>query len=45
MVKCDYEHCDNEATHVDWMHDPVCEECMVTGIEFYGNNPEEYEEI
>ena len=45
MVKCDYEHCDNEATHIDFIYDSVCEECMVFEIEEDGNKPEEYEEI
>ncbi|CAH9014206.1 conserved hypothetical protein [Vibrio phage 424E50-1] len=45
MAKCDYEHCNNEATHLDWMQNLTCEECMVMEIEEYGNDPEEYEEI
>lgn len=38
-MKCTTEGCDNEATHVDQLYDPICTECVDTAVGI-GENPD-----
>ncbi|AUR93428.1 hypothetical protein NVP1187O_115 [Vibrio phage 1.187.O._10N.286.49.F1] len=42
---CDYTYCETLATHIDLMHNYICEDCMREEIEEYGHEPEEYEKL
>lgn len=42
---CDYIGCDEEATHLDSMGNPVCEDCMEREIQDDILTPEDFEEL
>lgn len=42
MIKCDYPHCNNPATHTDLVHNFVCEECMIEDIQEHGDQAEDF---
>ena len=42
---CDYTYCEQVATHIDLMHNYICQDCMKEEIEEYGHQPEEYEGV